>query len=815
MVKASTPTNANDERYKEIGRVNPFTVNLYNADLSKKIVITNLVQEVSIVEDIFKNTMYGAIRIKDAVDLLGGNVKPAEGKLGFPIVGEEFVEVIFASEYNDRQTRFRFAVYGITNLIYTQNLRVKEYTLELCSEEHLIDASTVIMKKYEGKNSESVKAVCRDYLNLDDGSGSVSTSGSNESQPTTTNPRSADPASDGRAPIGFKTPSEVEANKVIDFAGGDTGTYANFKLLDPAVQAAFYNAANDYYVQTGQKLKMTKGQATLSQQEQQYSNRSANTANTESAAKPSATTPHANATSVGIKQGADSDKIAIAALNKYGLYQTKPNDPSSFSIKSGTTQPAPNKNPSANTPASQAGLPNAPVPAQANNNVTGTGKAPGTDPGTTTDGPKEVTTSAPVVGFTDKKKLKFVEPTKGDQLVVIPRLSPLQTLEFFARRSISDDENYQSGTYLFFENSEGYNFCDVENLIKNGIDRALADEKTYRYYFEKALNNPNVTKDPDREYKTIMKLQHKHYFDTVEKLKLGVYESDMTTYDFVQQKAVSTRYRFANNETKDNNNSLTTGGYPKNDTYPENTSTFLKKFISADDKQIKYTRKYFIAKYSEVQTNYNSDENMGGDGNNNGTNNTTDGQGPTPTGSNTTAVNKNLGPHIRALLDTIASKEGNYGSYAIGYTNPQRTGSILRKTFDPNNMPDHPHIVNDKEYPPIWATAAQGKYGSTGAGRYAFEGRSTWPMIKQNTGLKAFTPENQDQGCWWLAKYWYKIIIGGDLDPVLKAAAENNDTAALNKIKRAYGDNRWAIGSPGFNFPAAYMANYNKLKRSG
>lgn len=398
---------------REIGRVNPLTVKLYNADASRSIIITHLIQEITIIEDIFKNTMYGFIRIKDAVDLLHGSVRTLEGKIGFPIVGEEFVEIKFTSEYNNVESNIRrFAVYGISSLVYKNNIRVKEYTLELCSPEHLLDSSTVVMKKYEGKNSDSIKALCRDYLNLDDGSGGVSTAGPNEAQSTTQQP-----------------------------------------------------------------------------------------------------TAEENAAAV----------------------------------------------------------------------------------------PPQVTTSQQVIPFSERKKLVRVQPTKGDQIVVVPRLSPIQAAELFARRSISEDEQFQSGTYLFFENSEGYNFCDIEYLIKDGIDRALADEKTYRYYFETALANPQVTQDPDREYKTIMKLSHKHYFDTVEKLKLGVYESDMTVYDFVQQKAQSTRYRFANNEFKDNNNSLTTGGYPDNFTYPENSSTFLKKFISTDDKQIKYSRKYLIAKYSEIQ----------------------------------------------------------------------------------------------------------------------------------------------------------------------------------------------------------------------
>jgi hypothetical protein len=153
------------------GGLKKFKVILKNADGTRERNISNLVLNISITEDIFKNTLYGALRIKDAVDLLGGLANISNAKdTGFPIIGEEFLEIDYAVETmagDLAEVSLRFAVYAIENINYAQNNTLKEYTLNFCSEEHLIDATGVVMKGYNKAHSDNIDDLTKDFLLID------------------------------------------------------------------------------------------------------------------------------------------------------------------------------------------------------------------------------------------------------------------------------------------------------------------------------------------------------------------------------------------------------------------------------------------------------------------------------------------------------------------------------------------------------------------------------------------------------------------------------------------------------------------------
>ncbi len=367
------------------GALRNFKVVIKNADGSRERNISNLVLNISITEDIFKNTLYGAVRIRDAVDLLGGLANLPNAKdAGFPILGEEFIEIDYGTgtmDGNVANVSLRFAVYGIENIFYSQNNTLKEYTLNFCSEEHLIDATSVVMKAYSKAHSDNIEDLTKDFLLID----------------KKDNP--------------FK----------------------------------------------GKRVK------TL-----------------------------------------------------------------------------------------------------------------------------------------DKK-----QETKGLQNVVIPRLTPLQACQFLARRSISSSDEFVSATYLFFENFKGFNFCDVEYLIKKGMEKikasgGLPNSGEAMHPFKYVFENPLVGKDGKeainpRETNTILHMQQKSFFDTVAKLKRGMFESDVVVYDYINHKAVPSRFRFLDNDDKTNNKSLTLGN-EREKSVPENSITFMNSVTSKDDKETKYSRFFFIPK---------------------------------------------------------------------------------------------------------------------------------------------------------------------------------------------------------------------------
>ncbi|MCA6385901.1 MAG: hypothetical protein IM620_20720, partial [Cytophagales bacterium] len=157
-----------------------------------------------------------------------------------------------------------------------------------------------------------------------------------------------------------------------------------------------------------------------------------------------------------------------------------------------------------------------------------------------------------------------------------------------------------------------FNFCDIEYLIAAGIEKAkdegaLDDSEDAISDFKYVYENPTISIKNQinlREKQTIINMYHRSFFDTLEKLKQGMFESNILVYDYVNKKTISNRFRFLNNTDKTNNDSMTLGG--KNDqSFPENSVTFMNKVVSKleDNSDAKYNKFFFIPKDNSSTTN--------------------------------------------------------------------------------------------------------------------------------------------------------------------------------------------------------------------
>lgn len=200
------------------------------------------------------------------------------------------------------------------------------------------------------------------------------------------------------------------------------------------------------------------------------------------------------------------------------------------------------------------------------------------------------------IGIAKKRAKKIVtQPTKGIQNVCIPRLPPLQAAHFLAKRSIAEDI-FTSGSYLFFENFKGFYFCDIEYLISEGIKKAKISESKYdldnfTYYFEEPL----ISADIYRNQKTIIKMTHMSHFDTLEKIKYGLFQSDMMVYDYVNKRIINTTFNFLdslNTQGEKTNNSTLVLGNIDEASYPENSISFMKEMTASGD----YNRYFVVPK---------------------------------------------------------------------------------------------------------------------------------------------------------------------------------------------------------------------------
>lgn len=105
-------------------------------------------------EDLTKPTLFAMFHVSDAIGLLEK----------FPIIGEEYMELMYQTPGIDRPSKLRFRVYEVGNLsVDRKNDKVKNYTLKCVSEEHFRNGETV-QRSLEGTMSDAVESVLRKEL---------------------------------------------------------------------------------------------------------------------------------------------------------------------------------------------------------------------------------------------------------------------------------------------------------------------------------------------------------------------------------------------------------------------------------------------------------------------------------------------------------------------------------------------------------------------------------------------------------------------------------------------------------------------------
>jgi hypothetical protein len=107
------------------------------------------------------------------------------------------------------------------------------------------------------------------------------------------------------------------------------------------------------------------------------------------------------------------------------------------------------------------------------------------------------------------------------------------------------------------------------------------------------------SKNPDkRELNSIQGINHKKFFDTIEKLKRGYIESDTIVYDVVKGTSTPTRFRFLNNANKTNTLEPGVG------LYPENSQQFFNYAQSNTDVSSTYNRFFIVPKDSSANDTF-------------------------------------------------------------------------------------------------------------------------------------------------------------------------------------------------------------------
>lgn len=110
---------------------------------------------------------------------------------------------------------------------------------------------------------------------------------------------------------------------------------------------------------------------------------------------------------------------------------------------------------------------------------------------------------------------------RGIDRITVSQLSPLQTIDFVRKRTVS--KQYKSSSYVFFENRNGFNFTTLEHLIFTG-KKAIGDKI---FFYDSAMN----TSMSNIDVRNILAYQQVSYNNTADLINDGALNNRSISLD--------------------------------------------------------------------------------------------------------------------------------------------------------------------------------------------------------------------------------------------------------------------------------------------
>ena len=130
----------------------------------------------------------------------------------------------------------------------------------------------------------------------------------------------------------------------------------------------------------------------------------------------------------------------------------------------------------------------------------------------------------------NKNRMTAFEKTIGIQDIIIPRMTPLDSIELLAANSFDHNES----TFLFFENFNGFNFLSLDSILRSEPIVTLQYSNAKLTEDDKTAAFENANK--------ISNFRFTNSFDMLETSKNLTYSGKLYTLDILRQKYVTQEY---------------------------------------------------------------------------------------------------------------------------------------------------------------------------------------------------------------------------------------------------------------------------------
>jgi len=134
-----------------------------------------------------------------------------------------------------------------------------------------------------------------------------------------------------------------------------------------------------------------------------------------------------------------------------------------------------------------------------------------------------------------KQFFKFKETTETfKEPFAFPYQTCFELIDYF--RNFSHDLQDPASAFLFFENSKGFNFTTVNDLIQNPVTKPIKLN-----YYPKSQKDPNI--QPEDSINTIAAIEYKNINDTLTAVRKGMFASKVSSFDFVKKTEFTSTFK--------------------------------------------------------------------------------------------------------------------------------------------------------------------------------------------------------------------------------------------------------------------------------
>jgi hypothetical protein len=154
--------------------------------------------------------------------------------------------------------------------------------------------------------------------------------------------------------------------------------------------------------------------------------------------------------------------------------------------------------------------------------------------------------------FLPSQKQLNIASTSGILDVLITRYAPLQAIDYVRQKAISS--RYESSSFCFYENRNGFNFVTIEQLMEQGAKTIEAGNSDKIFFFDASRkdNAKNVTT------RNIIAYNQIQFGDTISQIKSGGLNNQVQQFDLITGDV--TKVTYTDNEGADRFKSSSSSG---------------------------------------------------------------------------------------------------------------------------------------------------------------------------------------------------------------------------------------------------------------